>query len=230
MKCRLPAAQGQSPVQASVQLLVQSGRNSTAVAVNMLRIQCSIVASTAIGFLSMLICESRNPSLMPRCCWCVLPVRLVFLSISPAQAERNHKGPGTPLPLCAVFLCCLPRPHPLLASMPHSCGKLVHRVDSLTQDSGGARVARKIKRRPSGNGQRDGPHCAVYDCDGSECPSLGGVTSASHRFIRVGWGILRIVTTGWGRAVTIRLAQTRCRNCAHNFAAVTVTEWAATIQ
>ena len=76
---------------------------------------------------------------------------------------------------------------------------------------------------PAGSGLGDGPRCAVDDCDGSGSPSLGSVTSASHRYFRVGWGIVRIVTTGSRRVVTMRLAQTRCRNYADNLAAVIAT-------
>ena len=46
----------------------------------------------------------------PRCCgfvplllscWCVLPVRSVFLSVPNAERVGIYKGLGTPLPICA---------------------------------------------------------------------------------------------------------------------------------
>jgi len=64
--------------------LLQSDCSSIAVGLQSLCLQCSIIAIVVMVSLSTLICESLNLSLMPRCCWCVLPVRLVFLSISSA--------------------------------------------------------------------------------------------------------------------------------------------------
>ena len=43
----------------------------------------------------------------PLPCWCVKPVRLVFLSAPNASAREIYKGLGTPRPICAVsFVAC----------------------------------------------------------------------------------------------------------------------------
>jgi hypothetical protein len=44
---------------------------------------------------------SRAPVPLSPCCWCVKPVRSVFLSVSPAMQNENYKGLGTPLPMRA---------------------------------------------------------------------------------------------------------------------------------
>lgn len=59
--------------------------------------------------------------------------------------------------------------------------------------------AARLWTEPAGSGQVEGPYCAVQHDDGSESPSLGVVTCASHRSVLVGWGIVRVVTTGWRR-------------------------------
>ena len=60
-------------------------------------------------------------------------------------------------------------------------------------------MAARLWTGPAGSGQVEGPHCAVQQCDGSGSPSLGAIICASHRSVLVGWGIERIVTTGWRR-------------------------------
>lgn len=56
--------------------------------------------------------------------------------------------------------------------------------------------AARLWTEPAGSGQLEGPYCAVQLDDGSESPSLGVVTCASHRSVLVGWGIVHVVTTG----------------------------------
>ena len=119
--------------------------------------------------------------LLPCCCWCVLPVRLVFLSVSPASAERDLRGTRDTTPgLCSASFCCLPRLHPLLASMVFPVGT---RPIELSQypGLGGARVAREVKRRPLGNRLRDEPRCAAVRCDAPGSESLGCGTG------EIGW-------------------------------------------
>ena len=60
-------------------------------------------------------------------------------------------------------------------------------------------MAARLWTEPAGSGQVEGPYCAVQHNDGSGSPSLGVVTCASHRSVLVGWGIVRVVTTGWRR-------------------------------
>jgi hypothetical protein len=57
-------------------------------------------------------------------------------------------------------------------------------------------LAARLWTEPAGSGQVEGPYCAVQHDDGSGSPSLGVVTCASHRSVLVGWGIVRVVTTG----------------------------------
>lgn len=57
-------------------------------------------------------------------------------------------------------------------------------------------MAARLWTEPAGSGQVEGPYCAVQHDDGSGSPSLGVVTCASHRSVLVGWGIVRVVTTG----------------------------------
>jgi hypothetical protein len=111
--------------------------------------------------------------LLPCCCWCVLPVRSVFLSVSPASAERDLRRTRDTTPgLCSASFCCLPRLHPLLASMVFPVGTRSIELGPYPR-LGGARVAREDKRRPLGNGLRDEPHCAVVRCDAPGSASLG---------------------------------------------------------
>ena len=60
-------------------------------------------------------------------------------------------------------------------------------------------MAARLWTEPAGSGQVEGPYCAVQHDDGSGSPSLGVVTCASHRSVLVGWGIVRVVTTGCRR-------------------------------
>jgi hypothetical protein len=76
------------------------------------------------------------------------------------SAERDLRGTRDTTPALCSVCCCLPRLHPLLASMALPVGS---RSVELSHHPrlGGARVARGIKRRSLRNGQRDEPHCAV---------------------------------------------------------------------
>ena len=58
----------------------------------------------------------------------------------------------------------------------------------------------RLCTEPAGSGREDGSRCAIQDGDGSGSPSRGVVTCASHRKVLVGWGIVRIVTTGDARS------------------------------
>jgi hypothetical protein len=128
-------------------------------------------------FLSNLI----HRVLLPCRCWCVLPVRLVFLSVSPASAERDLRGTRDTTPdLCSTSFCCLPRLHPLLASMVFPVGIRTIETSHYPRLRG-ARVAREIKRRPLRNGQVDEPYCAVVRCDAPGSSSLGCGTG------KIGW-------------------------------------------
>ena len=57
-------------------------------------------------------------------------------------------------------------------------------------------MAARLWTESAGSGQVEGPSCAVQHDDGSGSPSLGVVTCASYRLVLVGWGIVRVVTTG----------------------------------
>lgn len=119
--------------------------------------------------------------LLPCCCWCVLPVRLVFLSVSPASAERDLRGTRDTTPgMCSTSSCCSPRLHPLLASMAVPVGTRPIELSHYPR-LGGARGAREVKQRPFGDGQGDEPHCAAVRCDAPGSSSLGCGTG------KIGW-------------------------------------------
>jgi hypothetical protein len=81
--------------------------------------------------------------LLPCCCWCVLPVRLVFLSVSPASAERDLRGTRDTTPgLCSASFLLLAAAAPALGFDGASCGNSTHRVEPIPKARGCAGCAR----------------------------------------------------------------------------------------
>ena len=104
----------------------------------------------------------------------------VSVRLACVRRTRSTRDPGHHSRFVQRFLCCLPRLHPLLASMAVPVGT---RPIELSQCPrlGVARVAREVKRRPLGNGQGDEPRCAVVRCDAPGSSSLGCGTG------KIGW-------------------------------------------
>src|SRR5262249_26076561 len=96
---------------------------------------------------------------------------------------------------CVQGFCCLPRLHPLLASMALPVGSRSHRVEPLTQLTGAPKGAWDCPKVE----QRDRPHCTGQREDGSETPSLENVTCASEEQVVDARDFLRVVTTGLRR-------------------------------
>jgi hypothetical protein len=66
-----------------------------------------------------------------------------------------------------------------------------------------------MSHRARGERAGCGPRCTVRGLDAPGRPSRGVVTCDSPDRPHVRWGSVRVVTTGWRRVVTTRLAQ-RC--------------------
>jgi hypothetical protein len=70
-------------------------------------------------------------------CWCVLPVRLVFLCVPHAQACRKLRGTRDTTPDLCRSLCCLPRLHPSWRRCRASCWSRTIEVSCFTRRSAG---------------------------------------------------------------------------------------------
>jgi hypothetical protein len=86
-----------------------------------------------------------------------------------------------------------------------SCEKAIHRVShypTLWVRRVALWLMWPVERQAKGR-----PRCTVRGCDVPERSSRGVVTCASPGTTLVCWGCTRVVTTGWRRVVTTRLAQ-----------------------
>ena len=76
------------------------------------------------------------------CCWCVLPVRLVFLCVPHAQACRKLRGTRDTTPDLCSSLCCVPRLHPYWRRCRASCwGRSIELSCFTRRPAGRDRVA-----------------------------------------------------------------------------------------
>ncbi len=79
-------------------------------------------ALSLLAFLSCRFVHVLRPfALLLLPCWCVLPVRLVFLCVPHAQACRKLRGTRDTTPDLCRSLCCLPRLHPSWRRCRASC-------------------------------------------------------------------------------------------------------------
>jgi len=146
---------------------------------------------------------------------------LVSVSVRPERyAYRDLQGTRDTTPVSCRFVCCLPPRHAALASMALPVGSRFIDLSRWPRARRGASSARSYSE-PAGSGHKDGPRCTVRVDDGSGSPSRGVVTCASHRKVLVGWGIARIVTTGWrlcsdDAVGAERLPQLRGQDCSSN--------------
>ena len=158
--------------------------------------------------------------------WSVFSVRLIFGSLPssfgvvvsgqcfcPSRSPRRAgscEGRGTPLPLRAVVASLAAAARGMAAEVA-SGRKSVPRVEPRCDRPGaqGRRRADRMLRRAADASRswRGGSHRRPVLPAGSATPSLGVVTCASLGQPIDGWCISRVVTTGWRRAVTTRLAQ-----------------------
>ena len=105
-------------------------------------------------------------------CWCVLPVRLVFLSVPHAQACRKLRGTRDTTPDLCRSLCYLPRLHPSRRRCRASCWSRSIEVSCFTRRSAGRDKVAVVQRA---RGERAMAWIALRDqkSDGPGSPSRG---------------------------------------------------------
>ena len=113
-------------------------------------------------------------------CWCVLPVRLVFLCVPHAQACRKLRGTRDTTPDLCRSLCCLPRLHPSWRRCRASCWSRSIELSCFTRRPAGRDRVAVVQRA---RGERAMAGIALRDQKEmvQRGPSLRFMTCASER-------------------------------------------------
>ena len=116
----------------------------------------------------------------PSPCWCVLPVRLVFLCVPHAQACRKLRGTRDTTPDLCRSLCCLPRLHPSRRRCRASCWSRSIELSCFTRRPAGRDRVAVVQRA---RGERAMAGIALRDRKEivQRGPSLRFMTCASER-------------------------------------------------
>jgi hypothetical protein len=137
----------------------------------------SPVASLALSLFALYL-ALRPAVLSP--CWCVLPVRLVFLCVPHAQACRKLRGTRDTTPDLCRSLCYLPRLHSSRRRCRASCWSRTIEVSCFTRRPAGRDEVAVVQRA---RGERAMAWIASRDQEsaGPGSPSRGVITCASDR-------------------------------------------------